>query len=278
MKFRSRDDLRAKCIDIFSRQDEVYQISVFGNEAEGSVDEYSDIDIVVCSNDRQETQRKYQHLFESISPIIGKGFIGADSRCFAEMVMLKYYSPYQKVDFSIVGALDDKTGFGPFATVYENQAKRHDQNNEMALLASVPGVVQKLNDVLFSIPRFTKCLFRNDGINMYRRWVSITNSTTVLLLEKYTGWQITTTKKKLTPPEVHALMRNISDQERQVLDIMYPRRAVMNAATSYQASVHQYIELSKQKAQHLQVSLDNGFIEYMEQFMDNEIQEWKKIE
>ncbi|MHB8087731.1 MAG: aminoglycoside 6-adenylyltransferase [Anaerolineaceae bacterium] len=101
MEFRSREELLNKIVCVFSEQPEVREITLFGSNADATEDNYSDIDIRVHSNDLLCTQKKYLQLINSISPIFEKLIIQSDSENFAQMTMLRDYSPYHKIDFGI---------------------------------------------------------------------------------------------------------------------------------------------------------------------------------
>jgi predicted nucleotidyltransferase len=45
--YRCRADLQAELVDAFSAQNEIYRIGLFGREAEGKQDQYSDIDLIL---------------------------------------------------------------------------------------------------------------------------------------------------------------------------------------------------------------------------------------
>ena len=69
--YRPRCELRRNVIAAFSGEPEIYEIYSFGREVEGGIDRYSDLDLVFCSGDLRETQRKYRDILNFISPIIG---------------------------------------------------------------------------------------------------------------------------------------------------------------------------------------------------------------
>ena len=98
----NREVLRQALIERFAAQPEVTSIHLFGKEALGDHDAYSDIDMIVCSNELAKTQRHYQTLFASISPVRGTLLLETSPENLSQMVLLEACSPYQKVDFSIV--------------------------------------------------------------------------------------------------------------------------------------------------------------------------------
>jgi hypothetical protein len=71
--------------------------------------------MVVCSRDVLETQQTYRQTFARISPIRSTLLLESTAHQFAEMIMLETYSPYHKVDFSIVKHLDENVNLDHFA-------------------------------------------------------------------------------------------------------------------------------------------------------------------
>ncbi|MFC1975245.1 hypothetical protein ACFLXQ_02475 [Chloroflexota bacterium] len=270
--YKTRDNLRRKIIEVFAAQEEVYQIRLFGKEVEGKHDCYSDIDLIVCSNDPAKIQARYMDVFGLISPVRATFTLGVTSDGFSEMVMLKDYSPYQKIDFSI-GDLGKEDW--PFVVVYENKEKPSVKQTTLNEVHLRQDVVYKLTDILFSIARFTKCLFRRD-VEMYRRWKSITDATLVMLYEKYFGWESETFKKKLDPSEAKCLYENLEVDEKEQTHIIFPPNAKLDLALSYQTSIGMFIELAEQKADYFGTALDFGFIEYIKRFMNSEIDRYRQ--
>jgi len=117
---RTRDELWTRVIGTFSAQPDIYRIYTFGRAAAGKTDAYSDLDLIFCSADPHETQRKYRALLDSISPVVGSFTIVSTEHKLAEMVMLRGFSPYQKIDMSIVGSLDCDVPFNPVRVVYDS--------------------------------------------------------------------------------------------------------------------------------------------------------------
>jgi len=274
MQHKTRDTLRQRVIDAFATQDEIYRICFFGREAEGQHDAYSDIDMIVCSQDPVKTKAHYQQVFTTISPVRATFPLGGSPDGYSEMVMLWDYSPYQKIDFSIGdwGKQDWQ-----LLTVYERPEQPQPKLTTLEALDIRQNVAYKLTDVLFSIARFTKCLFRRD-IDMYRRWESITDLTLVTLYEKYYGWQTETLQRRLGPYASKQLYAVLNSEDRQWVHKIRPPDAHLNLAQSYQDSIALFIALSRQKALHFGISLDDDFIAYMTSFMDTEMVRYQKEE
>jgi hypothetical protein len=272
MQHKTRDSLKRRVIDAFAAQDEVYRICFFGREAEGQHDVYSDIDMIIYSQNPVETKTHYRHIFASISPVRATFPLGGSPDGYSEMVMLRDYSPYQKIDFSI-----GNWGIQgcQLLTVYERPEPPQLKRGTLDAFSIKQDAAYKLTDVLFSIARFTKCLFRRD-IDMYRRWESITDLTLVTLYEKYYGWQAETLQKRLGPYESKQLYAALTPEDKALVHTIRPPDARMNLAQSYQRSVALFIALSRHKALHFNVALDDDFIAYMTDFMDAEMARYGK--
>jgi predicted nucleotidyltransferase len=267
----TREELRRSVIEAFAAQDEIYRICFFGREAEGRHDRYSDIDMVVYSSDPARTESRYRDVFASISPVRATFTLGGTPESYSEMVMLHGYSPYQKVDFSIG---DWGLWESHLLVAYDSQEKPRACRSTLCAVEIRRDVAYKLTDVLFSVARFTKCLFRRD-IDMYRRWQSITNITLVLLYEKHFGWEPETLKKRLDGYETKCLYEALAPEEKEWIHRIRPPDARLDLASSYQASINLFVELSRQKARHLAVRLDEDLISYITDFMDAEIERYR---
>jgi predicted nucleotidyltransferase len=267
--YKGRSELRKQVKNLFSKQAEIFQINFFGKEAEGKEDKYSDIDMIVCSSDLAKTQSNYRKIFNSISSIIGTLLLESTKKGLSEMLMLKDFSPYQKIDFSITSDISEKTDFGPFVPIYVDVGKQSRSKTKLKIV-SADQVENQLNDFLFSVPRFTKCLFRQD-FDMYRRWKGISDIVLVLLFEKYFGWKKETSKRKISAKEANQLFRNIDDQDRKMLKKVFPTDASLEIASSFQHCIDLLIDLSKLKAKHFKVGLNDEFISYIKSFLNSEV-------
>jgi hypothetical protein len=95
--------------------------------------------------------------------------------------------------------------------------------------------------------------------------------TLVLLYEKYDGWQTETSKRRLGPYESKQLDAVLCPEDKAWVHEIRPPDAYLDVAQSYQSSIALFIALSRQKASHLGVVLDDDFIAYMTDFMDTEM-------
>jgi predicted nucleotidyltransferase len=270
--FKSRDGLRKHVIEVFSAQDEVYKIGVFGREADGKQDCYSDLDILVFSNDLAGTKASYRQLFSSISPIRAVIQLEPHPGGYSEMLQLVDYSPYQKVDFSIVS---EGMCSWHHRVVYENQSKPKISSTRLENPSIIRDVSYMITEVMFSVARFTKCLFRHD-IDMYRRWSKISTDALSLLYEKHFGWQSETDNDKMGSSGINRLYADLDDHELQWVNSIRPSDGKVDISVSYQKSIQLLIELSRQKAEYYGIKLDNDFIEFISQFMDIELVRYRE--
>lgn len=266
----SRGELRDRVIQSLSSLSEVKGLYLFGREVDGETDEYSDIDLVCCSNDPERTQKAYRSVLGSISAIRGSYLMIEKADVLVEMIILRDYSPYQKLDFSIVPDLEKQKSIGPFKTVYESGDLVPKHPSEMRISGRVLDLQNRMNDILFSIPRFTKCLFRRD-FDMYRRWEGVVAAMCVLLYERHLGWQ-KDPRPRLNPFEYKDLYKALAEDERLRLEEIQPLNGRPDVATGFLRSLDLFIALYREKARDLDVPLDDAFIDTMRAFADSEIE------
>lgn len=96
-----RTELLNSLVDTFSHQSEVSRIVTFGREVSGETDEFSDIDLMLCSDDLHNTRSNYKRLLNAISPVLGSYVLRLTETELVEMILLENVSPYQKLDLSI---------------------------------------------------------------------------------------------------------------------------------------------------------------------------------
>lgn len=270
-KNKTRNELRNLVINSFSKEVEINSIYFFGKEVNNKSDEYSDIDMIICSSDLAKTQSKYLEILNDISPIIGSYLLNSTENNFSQMVMLKDFSPYQKIDFSITDSIETKksAGFGPFISIYEDNSLTTKVNSKLDIIKE-NNVKNQLDNFLFTVPRFTKCLFRKD-YDMYRRWKHISDYTMVLLYEKYFGWEEKTLRDQLSVKELSKLNKVISNYEKEILNRIFPSSGIVHIAESYKLCIELLITLCKQKADYFKVELNEDFILHIEKFLHSEI-------
>ena len=270
-KNKTRNELRNLVIKSFSKEVEINSIYFFGKEVSNKSDEYSDIDMIICSKDLAKTQSNYLEILNDISPIIGSYLLNSTENDFSQMVMLKDFSPYQKIDFSITDSIETKklAGFGPFISIYKDNSLTTKVNSKLDIIKE-NNVKNQLDNFLFTVPRFTKCLFRKD-YDMYRRWKHISDYTMVLLYEKYFGWEEKTLRDQVSVKELSKLNKVISNYEKEILNRIFPSSCIVNIAESYKLCIEFLITLCKQKADYFKVELNEDFILHIERFLHSEI-------
>jgi hypothetical protein len=264
-QWNCRDDLYAKVVPAFSKEPEVREISIFGRNAEGSADQYSDLDIRILSNDPLATQQKYLGIFNTISPVIETLLLASGPDQIARMIMLKDYSPYQKIDF---GILAGENTFLPAISVYQNHNALY-KSTKMTVEAIPFDVNYHLTNYLFGVPRMTKCFFRRD-FDMYRRWKGMTDALLVLLYEKYNGFEKETQKKELNAVEAKRLFSQLTSSDEILLDKTFPRNAALSIPNSFLQGLAFYITLSREKAEYFEATLNQEFINSIYTFAENE--------
>ncbi len=262
-------ELQEKLIELFSKQAEVGKMRIFGKLAEGTGDDFSDVDIRIISKDPLITQKNAHRLIEdNIARIMATFTLASDPGCFAEMIMLAGYSPYQKIDISV-----EREGAGipfePITSVYENKnAAGLDRDCDIYTIKK--SVDYNLMDVLFGVPRITKCFYRQD-FDMYRRWKHQTDALIVLLNEKYTAWQAVSEKKELDAHAAKLLFQRLCAEDKHKLEQILPLNGELKIPISYLSSLQFYVELAMLKANALKVVLDQEFMHFMLKFAQEEV-------
>jgi hypothetical protein len=232
---RSRTDLRERILQAFASQSEVNAIHAFGREVDGQADEYSDIDLIVYSDDLAFSQRKSPDVLQSIAPVLGTYCIVLEPSTLAQMVMFSGYSPYQKLDLSYTDNPDALEAFGPTACLYQREPLHRPSQTRIELNGRRDELGNWLNDVLFSIPRWTKCLFRRDR-DVYRRWIGAAEHLAVMLYESCFGWE-REHRYRLRPQEYKALHKHLSLPFQDVLDRVQPLDGRPDLVLGYELAV-----------------------------------------
>jgi len=267
--------LETRLIEAFAMRPEVYQIHLFGRKVEGKVDRYSDIDVVFCSTDLAATQGAYRTILSQISPIRASWPIVSLPQQLSEMVMLADYSPYQKIDMTIVERIEQQAAFAPFALVHQKQAGPQTSATRLTVQPVANPTAYRLDEMLFSVPRFTKCLFRR-APDMYRRWKGITDVLLELLYERHFGWRTNLERVRLNAGQAKKLYLCLDKDEWAELERVFPPSAHLDLAASYRASLGLFVKLSRIKAAALDTPLDRSFADHMLRFMDQELSRWDR--
>jgi len=257
---------------MFSKQPEIREITILGKNAEGTADQFSDIDIRIHSNSLLTTQQNYLRLIEKISPILETFLLASENDNFAQMIMLKDFSPYQKIDFGICSG---ESTFKPYVSKYLNQKAKRD-NSQLNVTPINNTVSYNLTNYLFGVPRMTKCLFRKD-FDMYRRWKGMSNSALILLYEKYFDFEKETQKRELDAQESKKLFTKLSQADRSKLDKLFPVNGNLSLIDSFMGSLEMYIDVSKDKAKYFNERINESFVDYIRAFAKEEAKKLKSL-
>ncbi|HCS39134.1 MAG TPA: hypothetical protein DIW44_06050 [Anaerolineaceae bacterium] len=265
MEFRSRVELLNKIVCVFSEQPEVREITLFGSCADATEDNYSDIDIRVHSNDLLCTQSKYLQLINNISPIFETLNIQSDSENLAQMIMLRDYSPYHKIDFGISSG---DCIFSPSQSIYKNEQTKFN-DSKLQTLPATKDIKYDLDYLLFRVPRITKCFFRKD-IKGYKKWRETVNLLLGLLFEKYHTYKKSSHKNVFSRRKISNLYRRLNTADKMAFDKILPQSGELNLVDSFLEALKLIIAISKDKAAHFNIFLNEDFITYIENFCDDE--------
>jgi len=273
MTYGNCEELLDKIVRIFSEQAEVREITLFGSNADGTLDCYSDIDIRVHSNDLLCTQKNYLQLINSISPIFETLIIQSDSDNFAQMIMLREYSPYHKIDFGICSGV---CVFTPSRSIYRNE-KATVNDTKLKIFPITNDVKYNLDYQLFRGPRITKCFFRKD-LAGYKKWQETVDLVLGMLFEKYNAYKKNSHKIDFSRHKIKNLYGRLNAGDKDVFNRFLPYYGELNLVDSYLAALKLMIALSKEKAAHFDIGLNEEFITFIENFCEVECNKLNKEE
>lgn len=265
MAFRRRDELLDNIVSVFSEQPEVREITLFGSNADASTDRYSDIDIRIHSNDLLCTQKNYLQLISSISPIFETLVIQSDNYNMAQMIMLKGFSPYHKIDFGICSG---SSVFTPSRSIYKND-NAIVNDTELQILPITEDVKYNLDYQLFRVPRITKCFFRKDSAG-YKKWNETVDLVLSLLFEKYHTYKKISQKIEFSKRRIRNLYGRLNAEDKDAFDRILPYSGEINLVDSYLAALKMMILISKEKADNIYMKLNEEFILFIENFCELE--------
>lgn len=273
MPFRNRDELLAKIVYVFSEQPEIREITLFGSNADGTADIYSDIDIRVHSNDLLKTQTNYLPLINGISPILETLLIQSDGENFAQMIMLRDYSPYHKIDFGICSGLST---FTPSKSIFKKDNLKI-CDSKLQILPIINDVKYNLDYLLFRIPRITKCFFRKNAVG-YKKWNETLDIVLGLLFEKYHSYKKISHHNAFSRRRLKNLYGFLDSSDKETINKILPYPGELNLADSFLAALKLAVTISKEKATHFNVDLNEGFISYIEAFCTEECKKINEVE
>ncbi len=273
MQNQSRDELLDNIINVFSKQAEVREITLFGSNADDTKDYYSDIDIRIHSNDLFSTQSKYLQLLGGISPVLETLVIQSDQKNLAQMIMLRDYSPYHKIDFGICSG---PCVFTPSLSVYKNVNAAFNES-KLQILPITNDVKYGLDYLLFRVPRITKCFFRKD-MKGYIKWQETVNLMLGLFFEKYHTYKKISHMNSFSRRRITNLYSLLNDTDKKVFDKVLPHSGDLNLADSFLAALKLIITISKDKAAHFDIALNEEFITSIEEFCAEECNKLSEVE
>jgi len=270
-----RQALQDRLIAQLAARPEIRSVYTFGRAVSGQPDAYPDLDLVIASSDRPQTQRVLPELFAAISPVRSQLILASSPDLYAAMVMLRDCSPYQKIDLSIIDHIESQARFGPFLALYENSAPTPTNDAPLPIIDLDADLQNQLNDILFSIPRFAKCLFRHDPY-LYQRFYATVENTLTLLYESHHDWQMPK-RAKLNSREYQQLYAGLKDAERSQVEKILPFDARPDIPQSFLACIDLLLDLYQTKAQALNLSLDDAFNTYIRNFLSTEIRRFRTL-
>ena len=262
---QAKSKLLKNIVEIFSQQKEIYNISVFGREVGGKADRYSDIDIIICTDDLAKTQKYYKQKLSTISPILGNYFLRLEDTEIVEMILLKGISPYNKIDLSISNNLAGKSEFSPFKKLYCREGKGPSCSTKIRTNVKYSKNINMLHDRLFSIPRFTKTLFRDEQQETYRRWQATINEYLKILMRKYLSY---VPEKQLHPIAFKNLKDKINRNDSNKMKMILPAANNFSIGNSYKLAMH---EITKYYLAKISTYPYREFYNTMMQFLNEEI-------
>jgi hypothetical protein len=188
------------------------------------------------------------------------------------MVIFRDYSPYQKLDISFTDDPESRQAFAPLACLYQHDPPHGPSQTCIDVNGQRDALGNWLNDALFSIPRWTKCLFRGDW-DLYRRWTGAVEHLAVMLYENCFGWAHGH-RYRLRPDEYKALYKHLSPHQRTLLEQIQPLDGHPDLVLGYELAVGAIIKLYQAKALALAEPVDMAFAGYMQQFLRDQIEQY----
>lgn len=268
------DVLLKSLVEAFSKSPEIFLIGTFGSAVTKQMDEYSDVDIIICSNDLKKTQSEYRKIIESISPIVTLSpFYSEKPDVISEIIYLQKFKPYQKVDLTIIPYLGYLSNFNPEMTIlYEDQiADRKLKSGLEPKKESEEALNEWLVKNVGFVVGFCKS-YKRKNMEMYRYWDFIKDATLVLLFENHYGWSTDYSKMRLSAPEFKDLFyRKINKNEYDYLLQILPPSGVLDIKNSFLVSFFLFSELINIKSNGVKQYLDSNFLNYIKNFLQEEL-------
>ena len=266
-------ELTKELINKFKTLSEVYLVGITGSNRDGNSDEYSDVDLFVCSTDMESTKDAYKKLITEISPIIQiSPFFYDLPNVINEIIYLKNFSPYQKIDLTIVPYTGYLPDFNPeMSIVFEKPVDQKESVSTIpALTADMETIDMSLGMYAGFILGFAKS-FHRKNISIYRYWTFLKDKVLVLLFEKYFGWSNFYSQSRISAEDQKKLFLNLNQEDRWSLEKIMPISGNLDLVESFKLVVETYLDLTQLKSESLNSSINLEFIDYLKEFVKKEI-------
>jgi predicted nucleotidyltransferase len=243
---------------------EVKEIYTFGKILTGKTDQYSDVDIIIISDDLVSTLEKTDKLINEISSIEETYTLQSHENKIVQMYKLKDYLPYQKIDLSI--ECDVNEIIFEKKRIYQNERKLSIPKTTLPVL-NTNTFKNHFNDLLFAIPRFLKSAHRKD-ISIYRRWNQTLNNFWFCLFRTYVAPKSFSTRK-INPNEFERIFLIIPEELKIKIEEILPTNGHINIIEAYPKVISLMIQCYKNDVEY--ETVNDEFTETMINFMYNEI-------
>jgi predicted nucleotidyltransferase len=262
-------------VENFSKSPEIFLIGTFGSAVDQQMDAYSDVDIIICSNDLKKTKEEYKKIIESISPIIASSPFYIDKpNVISEIIYLKNFKPYQKIDLTIIPYLGYLSDFNPQMTIlFENQLADREQKSGIEPEKAKEETLDEwmMKNIAFVIG-FCKS-YKRKNMEMYRYWDFIKDAMLILLFEKHDKWTKQYDKLMLAAPEFKNLFyRSINKSEFDFLQQVLPPNGKLDLKISFITAFFLFSELIVIKSDGVKEYVNREFLSYIKHFLQSEMQ------
>ncbi|MFS8131243.1 MAG: nucleotidyltransferase domain-containing protein [Candidatus Dojkabacteria bacterium] len=267
-------NLLKSLVDKFSKSEEIFLIATFGSAINNEMDEYSDVDIIMCSNDMATTYGHYRDTIGSISPVTAvSSFYYDKPNVISEVIYLKDFKPYQKIDLTIVPYLGYLSEFNPNVFIlFENQTiDRTLKRGIVHKNKPVETLDTWMTNYMSLVIGFVKT-YKRQNMEMYRYWDLVKDAMIVLMFEKYSSWSKQYDRPRLSSSEFKDLFyRKINKNEFDLLTQAMPRNGVLDLRHSFLVSFYLFSELLVIKSNTLKEYINVEFLDYIKNFLQSEL-------
>ncbi|MDQ6985868.1 MAG: hypothetical protein Q9M91_00235 [Candidatus Dojkabacteria bacterium] len=187
------DLLENKIINIFSKQDEIFAIDIYGKGALSPKDKFSDIDLFFYSTDLHKSYDNYLKLLENngLNILFNFQYPSEQINYISGYIVFKNQCFYQKLDYNFVHSRRSIPTMYidmPIKNIYMSKNSYvHSSNPSFYLPKPSPCSVQTQESIYLNSIAFCKCHHRSD-LNVWTYWNSLIEIYLELLIQKYSGW------------------------------------------------------------------------------------------